>query len=71
MALLRRVAAQELPAVLIFDADIEAACALVHSGRVEATMQVVFLPDEWPQPGVVVRRITELGWITLKAFGRC
>ena len=66
LLLLHRIARERLPLVLTDDMDIESVSALVHAGQIEATMQIVLPP--WlgsPQPGVVVSKITRLGWMAL------
>jgi hypothetical protein len=66
LALLHRIARESLPLILTDDRDIESVSTLVHAGQIEATMQVVLPP--WlgsPQPGLVVSRITRVGWMAL------
>ena len=68
LALLHRLVREPLPLILTDDRDVESVSTLVHAGQIEATMQVVLAP--WlgsPQPGLVVRGITRLGWMTLAA----
>lgn len=66
LALLHRIAREPLPLIVTDGMDIESVSTLVHAGQIEATMQVVLPP--WlgsPQPGLVVSRITRLGWMAL------
>ncbi len=66
LALLRRIALESLPLIVTDDGDFEAISVLVQTGLVKATMQVVL--DPWgggPQAGVVIREITDLGWMVL------
>jgi len=70
LALLRRIALERLPLILTDDRDFEVVSLLVRAGLLKATMQVVLDPrGGGPQPGVVVREITWLGWMALRGEG--
>ena len=66
IALLRRLARERFPTVLLTDPDIEAARPLIICRHIEAAMQVTFDPfGGLPRPGLVVTAITPLGYLLL------